>query len=104
MSKIDIPKPKTTPKSDTLKVNDHDPSEIQDLKNSYNFNSELITYLSQFIREQMDDYRQPEKYLLDAVEKYQKANVLLIKTLKAFVPAEDELQKAIDARLKGFNQ
>jgi len=87
---------------DCLPIRPHDANKVADLKDNYNLNAEILQFLGQLIREQIEDHKQPEKYLLDAVEKYQRANVVMLKAIKTFAPETDELAALIEEKLKGL--
>lgn len=92
-------------KSDgAIKINVSDSVEVQNLKQQHNDNLDLIVYLNRIVRQQMNDLKVPEKYLIDSIEKYQKLNMLILNTLQRLNPEEDDLKKMIAERLGTYGK
>lgn len=83
----------------TLEINQSDSIELVNLKKQYNGNQKLIAFLDIKIQEMIRHNEPISKTETDMMEKYQKLNLSLLRSILSVNPEEDTLKKKIAERL-----
>lgn len=86
-----------------LEVATDDSIQLINLKQQYNSNQLLINYLNKVINKNILENETPSKLESDMMEKYQKLNMQLAKTIEAIDPAEENLAAMIKSKLDNYS-
>lgn len=85
-----------------IEVHDSDSIQLKNLKNQYNSNQVLINHLTKAINNDVLQNETPTKLETDMMEKYQKLNMSLAKTIESLNPAEENLAAMIKDKLASY--
>lgn len=85
-----------------IEIPDSDSIQLKNLKNQYNSNQVLINHLTKAINNDVLQNETPTKLETDMMEKYQKLNMSLAKTIESLNPAEDNLAAMIKDKLASY--
>lgn len=86
-----------------LEVTADDSIQLINLKQQYNSNQLLINYLNKIINKNILENETPSKLESDMMEKYQKLNMQLAKTIESIDPAEENLAAMIKSKLDNYS-
>jgi hypothetical protein len=85
-----------------IKIREEDKIELSNLKEQYNNNIKKIEFLELKTADQMYNNEIPEKFLLDFIEKYQKANITIINAIERLSPEQNEMAEMIKEKLSKY--
>lgn len=85
-----------------IEVLKEDSAQLKNLKKQYNSNQVLINHLTKTINNDLSNGETPTKLETDMMEKYQKLNMSLAKTIELTNPAGDSLAAAIKEKLSQY--
>ncbi|EOT42759.1 hypothetical protein ACWOE3_10215 [Enterococcus dispar] len=85
-----------------IDILDGDSAQLKNLKSQYNSNQVLINHLTKAINKDILSGETPTKLETDMMEKYQKLNMSLAKTIELNNPAGDSLAAAIKEKLSQY--
>ncbi|MBL1223725.1 hypothetical protein [Enterococcus sp. BWR-S5] len=86
-----------------LEILPNDSTQLKNLKDQYNSNQVLINHLTKEINTCIVDGETPSKLESDMMEKYQKLNMSLARTIETLNPAEESLASLIKAKLASYS-
>jgi len=86
-----------------LEVLDSDSTQLKNLKDQYNSNQVLINHLTKTINNDIAEGYTPSKLESDMMEKYQKLNMSLARTIETLNPAEESLASLIKEKLASYS-
>ena len=86
-----------------IDILDGDSAQLKNLKSQYNSNQVLINHLTKAINNDVLQNETPTKLETDMMEKYQKLNMSLAKTIESLNPAEDNLAAMIKDKLASYS-
>ena len=88
----------------SLELSLRDSIELMNMKKQYNSNQKLIRFLSKRIRNMIENHEPIGKTETDMMEKYQKLNLSLLKSILSVNPDEDNLKNKIAERLEQYTK
>lgn len=86
-----------------LEILPNDSTQLKNLKDQYNSNQVLINHLTKEINNDIMGGYTPTKLESDMMEKYQKLNMSLARTIETLNPAEESLASLIKAKLANYS-
>lgn len=88
----------------SLEISTRDSIELMNMKKQYNSNQKLIRFLSIRIRNMIENHEPIGKTETDMMEKYQKLNLSLLKSILSVNPDEDNLKNKIADKLSQYTK